>query len=135
MSPEETIICFLERAFPVILVGGLLYMLARKFHLPWVAHLLARMGVGLLVALLIVAVLGEVRHVPIDMGTFFLVWVLLGLPVYLVRRWYISADARAAHEERLRQARGQERRRAPPPVGGAQAPTNPNPTQTTGGTP
>lgn len=45
-------------------------------------------------------------------------WLGLGLVVFLVWRWRATAEARAKRDDRLRQARGHERRRAQPPIPG-----------------
>ncbi len=70
-------------------------------------------------------------------GWIVVIWLALGLPIYLIWRWYRSVDEREDHARRLEQARAHERRRAPaplqgPPGGGALgAPPPPPP----GGTP
>jgi len=52
-------------------------------------------------------------------------WLGLGLVASVIEWWRRTADARAKEAERLRAARGHERRRAQPPVGGAPAPRMP----------
>lgn len=113
MTPEE-IHYYVNAAAPLVVAFVLIGALARWFwkQLPWHPKLstLATAG-GVIIVLAVVSTLAEESPKGFLIG-----WVALGLPVYVVRRHLASADARAAHEQRLRQARGHERRRAAPPL-------------------
>lgn len=113
MPPEE-VDRQINAAAPVVVAGVLLIIALHKFWkwMPWHPRLRT-------VAIVVVAtvMLGAVvEAADKDPERFALGWVVLGAPCYLLRRWFASAEERAAREQRLRQARGHERRRALPPL-------------------
>lgn len=126
MHPED-LHPYIEAAAPVVVTVGCLVMFLRAFKealpfsLPmrWVAW-----GTGLVIGgcgLVAFANASPEGFVGALLGT--------GLVVYVVRARLASAKTREQRAERLRQARGHERRRAPPPLPGGRNHT-PN-----GGTP
>lgn len=120
MEPVE-IPPYVNASATVVVVVVLLLFVGRALSKwsPWHPRLAT-------VALILVGIVvfgTLVELVDKDPGMVAVGWVGLGLPTYLIRRWVLSADDRAAREDRLRQARRNERRRAPPPLPPGQGPS------------
>jgi hypothetical protein len=112
----------LQQLAPTLVAGALLLLLLRHLGVPLPIRPLQHAGLAAL-ALAVLAI-GIQALDGTSAGQAIAAWLLLGLPAYLVRRWSDGAAAREAAEERLRQDRGHERRRAPP-QGGAAGTTGP----------
>lgn len=123
----------IESVAPLLLGAALLLALLRHVGLALPAKLLLRIGLGVVLVLGLAAGAEALGHG--SPWTFVGVWLLVGLPAFLAKRWHETAALREAERDRLRQARGQERRRAALPHGGpghnATAPALPQHTQGT----
>lgn len=120
MPPEE-IHRLINAAAPVVVPGTLLCTLAYQLwhRLPWKPRL-RTVALTFLVVGLSAGLIEPIKTTP--MAVLVGAWAVVGLPAYLVRQYVLLADVRAADADRLRQARGHERRRAPPPVQGQAGP-------------
>ncbi|MDO9020475.1 MAG: hypothetical protein Q8S73_23345 [Deltaproteobacteria bacterium] len=92
MNPTDPFTRDLNHLAPLLLLGVVLYVLARKFHWQGGAKVIAQAGLGIVAVLVLFE---GVRFLPEhDMGFAIAGWLALGLPVYLVRRWIDTAKAR-----------------------------------------
>lgn len=125
MRPED-LHPLIDAAAPVVVTIGCLVLFLRAFKnaLPFSLPL---RWVGLGTAF-VIGGYGIVAFAGRSPGALVVVLLVVGLVVYFVRARLASAKTRETKAERLRQARGHERRRAPPPLPGG-------PSHHPGGTP
>lgn len=120
MPPEE-INELVNAATPLVAAGVFVVVGAYQIWkvLPWKPLWRTLIWTGLAVGLCVGATKLVDRAPEGSLGG---AWVGVGLPVYLIRRYVLGADARAQEAQRLLQARGHERRRAALPTQNSGAP-------------
>lgn len=124
MPPTDSIHAFLDAAASVVIPLVCLVMTVRAvtqalpFRVP-----LRFLGWALFFILVVAGAEGGIDALGDDApGAFIGGWFGVGLVAFVVQWWHRTAEVREKRSERLRQARGHERRRAQPPL-----PHGPNP--------
>ncbi len=131
MSLSDSINFYINHFAPLLVGIGILCVAADYigWKIPWVAIAKFLGWVFVFAGLLTFAGVIVLILQRMSTGEILAVWLVVGLPVYLVRWYQATAEARAEWKARLRQARHHERRRAPPPLphgtqGGTQFPSH-----------